>query len=421
MELIACWVFIGAFDPEWVKLVLGLAVLGLVVIIGVCRTAIKSPKDRRGSTSPILMDDIPRPNESMLTASDGAEHEITAEDRQREAFHQKALKEAKREQQAASVNVSRIQGLQAKSTSAKDGNLALWLPRQFVVLDLETTGLSPQRDEIIEIGAIRFTIDAEIHDAFQMLVKPKAQIPAGITRLTGITQEMVDADGLPIEQVLAEFTEFIGNLPLVTFNAPFDMGFLHHAGSRHGIRIRNRYACALKAARRAWPELPSHKLADLARYAKLPSDDTHRALGDSKRALQIFAGSVSKIGEKINWEWAPLDWRALDRYNKARDANRAFCTDTHPLESTDLQLAVTRYDDAIERMYDYEAIADDRYADAFILDRLTLCLWKMGQYAKLVERVDGFVGRFPYVESSLMNTVLKRKERAARKIGELSP
>jgi DNA polymerase III subunit epsilon len=175
------------------------------------------------------------------------------------------------------------------------------LPRQFVVLDLETTGLDPAKHEIIEFGAIRANRDSDKHDAFQALVRPKRKIPRRITEITGITQAMVDVEGRDVAEVLAEFITFIQDLPLVTFNASFDMGFLRHAANRQGIEIGNRYTCALKMARKAWPDLPSYCLADLAKMGQVSDEDTHRAVGDCKRALIIFIAAASQRGKRIQW------------------------------------------------------------------------------------------------------------------------
>lgn len=175
------------------------------------------------------------------------------------------------------------------------------LPPQFVVLDLETTGLNPATDEIIEIGAIRVTLDAKNQLAFQTFVRPTRKVPRKITNITGITQEMVDSDGIPLEEALCQFKEFIGDLPLVTFNAEFDMGFLHNAAKRHGAAIPNPYTCALKRARRAWPELPSYRLVDLAKWGNLSDVSTHRALGDCERALIVFTSATSTLGQKVRW------------------------------------------------------------------------------------------------------------------------
>src|SRR6185312_597517 len=127
-------------------------------------------------------------------------------------------------------------------------------------------------------------------------VKPERPIPRRITELTGITQAMVDAAGVPLNVALAEFIDFIGDLPLVAYNAPFDMGFLAAASKKCNLKITNEHMCALKAARQAWPDLPSHRLSDLAVLAKLPMNDLHRSLGDCMRTAHIYVAAVSKIG-----------------------------------------------------------------------------------------------------------------------------
>jgi len=175
------------------------------------------------------------------------------------------------------------------------------LPKQFVVLDLETTGFSPETDEIIEVGAIRTDRETGARTTFQTLVKPNQRVPRHITKITGISQAMVDCDGRRLDEVLIDFIEFIEDLPLVTFNASFDMGFLRNAAKRHGFAINNSYTCVLQMARRAWPTLPSYRLADIAKVRNLPDDDTHRALGDCKRALLIFTAAASTCGERIRW------------------------------------------------------------------------------------------------------------------------
>jgi DNA polymerase-3 subunit epsilon len=158
--------------------------------------------------------------------------------------------------------------------------------------------------EIIEFGAIRVNRDSDTHTAFRALVKPGKRIPSLITSITGITQAMVDKDGMPLPQALADFIEFIGNLPLVTYNAEFDIGFLQQAARRQGHHLNNRYTCALKMARAAWPGLPSYKLTDLAKRGNLSEDDTHRAVGDSKRALIIFMSAVEQLG-RVSWTAPP--------------------------------------------------------------------------------------------------------------------
>lgn len=170
------------------------------------------------------------------------------------------------------------------------------LPERFVVFDLETTGLDPEKHEIIEFGAIRVNRDSVNHETFQSLVKPSRKVPKKIIELTGISQAMLDAEGEPIEVALREFLSFVGDLHLVSFNADFDMAFLQSTAAKYSIFIGNPASCALKMSRRAWPGRKSYRLADLAKDGNLGSDGTHRALGDCQRALTVYTAAASKLG-----------------------------------------------------------------------------------------------------------------------------
>ncbi len=170
------------------------------------------------------------------------------------------------------------------------------LPEQFVVFDLETTGLNPTKHEIIEIGAVKVNRDSNNHTTFQALVKPSKKVPKKITEITGITQKMVDSEGEEMGSVLKEFVDFIGDLRLVTFNAEFDMGFLKEAAKSHGLLIKNPVSCALKMARRAWPGLQSYKLADLANMGGMSSKGNHRALKDCELTITVYTAAASKLG-----------------------------------------------------------------------------------------------------------------------------
>lgn len=131
------------------------------------------------------------------------------------------------------------------------------LPDEFIVFDLETTGLSATIHEIIEIGAIKAYRDSDHHDTYQTLVKPDKPIPSKITEITGITQKMVDDEGIDLETAINDFIEFIGDHRLVAYNMKFDIKFLRNAFKKFGKKITNSTSCALVMARRAWPELDS--------------------------------------------------------------------------------------------------------------------------------------------------------------------
>lgn len=173
-----------------------------------------------------------------------------------------------------------------------------FLPDQFVVFDLETTGLKPDIHEIIEIGAIRVNCDSMEYETFQSLVIPRQEIPVNITNLTGITQEMIEMKGNPPESVLPGFFQFTGGLPLVAYNAGFDIAFLKRAAERHCAHYDykiSRVSCALKMARRAWPGRKSYRLADLSRDKGLSPEGTHRAIGDCKRTMYVYKAAASVL------------------------------------------------------------------------------------------------------------------------------
>lgn len=170
------------------------------------------------------------------------------------------------------------------------------LPERFVVFDLETTGLDATKHEIIEIAAIRVNRDSTHHETIQALVKPTQKVPKKIIELTGITQEMLDHDGDAIDEALQGFAVFVGDLRLVSFNAEFDMAFLNAATAKCGMMpFNNPVSCALKMARRAWPDRRSYRLADIAKDGNLDSKDTHRALADCQRTLTVYGAAASSL------------------------------------------------------------------------------------------------------------------------------
>ncbi len=179
-------------------------------------------------------------------------------------------------------------------TAAADFSM---LPSEFVVFDLETTGLNPQRNKIIEIGAVLMRRDdlsagpAVTATTFQALVKITSKVPKSITSLTGITDTMLLADGVPLAEALAGFQAFIGDRRLVAYNAAFDLGFLN-AALGAGV-LRNSTSCALDMARRAFPGQKNYRLADLAR--SVDAGGSHRALADCHRAVIVYVSAAQQL------------------------------------------------------------------------------------------------------------------------------
>ncbi|MFP5205506.1 MAG: PolC-type DNA polymerase III [Acidobacteriota bacterium] len=189
--------------------------------------------------------------------------------------------------------------------SARQRQLSELLPPQFVVVDLETTGLSPVVNEIIEIGALKITLGTDEHAAFQRLVKPMNPVPSHITRMTGITQMLLAEQGIELQCALQQLITFIEDLPLITYNARFDMGFLWASAKRCNAIIPNRYSCALTRARRAFPDFPSHKLSYMAERFSLSNGNEHRAVGDCERAAHVFLLSTMTLNQKVRWNAPP--------------------------------------------------------------------------------------------------------------------
>ena len=166
----------------------------------------------------------------------------------------------------------------------------------FVVLDLETTGGSPDACAITEIGALKFK-GGECLGTFQTLVNPGMTIPPEIVYLTGITQAMV-TPAPRIESVLPAFLEFLGDAVIVGHNVRFDVGFLQANLARQGYsRLRHKIVdtCAL-ARRLVRDEVRDCRLATLARHFRTAADPCHRALDDARATAEVLHCLLERAG-----------------------------------------------------------------------------------------------------------------------------
>lgn len=170
------------------------------------------------------------------------------------------------------------------------------LEDDFVVFDIETTGLNPQQDRITEIGAVKIR-NGQIVDRFSAFVNPGVSIPSFIVKLTGITDDMVK-DAPPIEQVLNEFMEFIQGSVLVAHNANFDVGFIKQNAKVMGEKVKNSYIDTLELCRKMFPELGRYKLNIVAKHLKIELENHHRAVHDSMATAKIFLHCINVLKEK---------------------------------------------------------------------------------------------------------------------------
>lgn len=160
------------------------------------------------------------------------------------------------------------------------------LDETFVVLDIETTGLSSSTDEIIEIGAVKVK-NHQVIETFTSFVRPNRKIPMRITELTGITNDMV-LNEKTIDIVLPRFLDFCDNAILVAHNAKFDISFIEKACDQWGYPKDFTVIDTLSLARVAIPEISRHNLKALTKYYKIKLENHHRALDDALATAKIY-------------------------------------------------------------------------------------------------------------------------------------
>ena len=157
----------------------------------------------------------------------------------------------------------------------------------FIAFDLETTGVRPEENHIVEIGAVRFE-NGQPLDRFGMLLNPGVPMPPGASAVNGITDEMLRGQPSVAEGIEA-FSAFCGALPLVAHNAPFDFKFLKEAILRYRTAApEGPVLDSLPLSRLLFPGLPNYKLGTLVHHFGFPSGTFHRAEEDSVYCGMLF-------------------------------------------------------------------------------------------------------------------------------------
>lgn len=174
----------------------------------------------------------------------------------------------------------------------------------YVVFDLETTGVRPDTDEIIEISAIRVRGHKAV-DEYSTLVNPGMHIPAAASKVNHITDDMV-AEAPELAEALGDFLEFAGSDILVGHNIhSFDLNFICQGALRiFGTAVDNDYIDTLYMARECLPELSHHKLSDVAAYFHISTEGAHRALADCAMNQKCYEemGKILKQKQKTQPE-----------------------------------------------------------------------------------------------------------------------
>ncbi len=163
----------------------------------------------------------------------------------------------------------------------------------FVVFDIETTGFSPQKNQIIEIGAVKVK-DGVITDKFSTFVNPDVPIPFEIEQLTGINDNMV-LSSPQIDVALPEFLEFCRGCVLVAHNASFDVSFISYQARNQGLAFSPTVLDTVAMARHLLPNLNRFKLDTVAKALNISLENHHRAVDDAKATAEIFVKFVEML------------------------------------------------------------------------------------------------------------------------------
>jgi DNA polymerase-3 subunit epsilon len=191
--------------------------------------------------------------------------------------------------------------------------------RPIVMLDFETTGLSPvMGDRITEVAALRI-VGGQVTERYVSLVNCGVRIPPFITSLTGITQQMVDS-APPAARVVPELLDFIGADALAAHNASFDEKFLKAEGERVGRSCGHAHlVCSLKLSRRVFPGMSSYKLGQLSGQLGIAfRSRAHRAEADAEVAAQVLLHIGRHLGS--TYELGPVDPALLASLNRVSAA-----------------------------------------------------------------------------------------------------
>ncbi len=178
--------------------------------------------------------------------------------------------------------------------------LSLQLPdAEFVVCDVETTGLSPERNRMTEIALARVA-EGRVTERYSTLINPRQFVPPFITDLTGISNDMV-YEAPDAELILPEAVRFIGSSVFVAHNARFDRSFVDAALARAGMqRLENPSLCTARLARRLTPQLAKKSLGSLARHLGIRNPRAHRAAGDAETTAGILLHFLEILAEEYD-------------------------------------------------------------------------------------------------------------------------
>ena len=183
-----------------------------------------------------------------------------------------------------------------------------------MVFDIETTGFSPLKNRIIEIGAVRVE-EGRIVDKFSSFVNPDVPIPFEIEKLTGINDNMV-LDAPKIDRVLPEFLEFCRGAVMVAHNAGFDISFIKENARQQGLEFNPTVLDTVSLARVLLPNLNRFKLDTVAKELKINLANHHRAVDDAGATAEIFVRFIKMLKERDIFDLSQYAVRSSMRFSR---------------------------------------------------------------------------------------------------------
>ncbi len=173
----------------------------------------------------------------------------------------------------------------------------------YIALDLETTGLRPSEDQILEIGAVK-VVNGEICDRYETLVNPGMAISPRIRELTGIDDAMA-ATGKDTKTAVTELVDFCSDLPLLGHNILFDYSFVKKNAVNLGLAFEKEGVDTLKIARALLPDLEHKNLSYLCSYYRIKQERAHRASDDAEAAMELYKRLAAEFPESKTELFAP--------------------------------------------------------------------------------------------------------------------
>ena len=224
------------------------------------------------------------------------------------------------------------------------------IPNEFVIVDVETSGLNEFSDRILEIGAVHFVKSDYLTTGevttFQVFIKQDKPIPSEATAINNITDEMV-ADGDDEHEALSKFFDFVGKKRLFAYNAKFDKGFIEQAIKRSGYQLKRptfTIADIYALAKKYVHHLPNRKLETVARSSGYKLEGSHRAVNDCAMALHVFI-YLKNVEYAIKKDAAASANLTIKEFEKFNEESNSHLDIEHKIEAAKTTKSHTTYYD----------------------------------------------------------------------------